>query len=398
MATPWREHLKRANKYLLRNKELHLGVLVGEEEVQKRCRLRVASKPDERGWHHIQLDGYWRGNDVETSRRLHTKLKPKDIAKSFHYAVSEAEKLIMDGQMGLETRRNLETFDGSSLRSMALTEKAMMKKAKSYLEERAITRGLADFGLNRSLKWVEICFAYGRDNNKKMSMQTCADALLQHYGCRKRKAYKNAFDIMKLVCKELNQPIGVEERQRPAYQYQPKFRSNIPSDDVLWERIDRIRCEEEKKLVYAITVYGHRVMQIYSTRWDELDVKSGYVPYWATKNNKLCSGVPCTFGDHWIDLSGWKPEKFDELFVWGERPSGDVEQKRMMRSSQLSKLVHDRLEVTATDMRHRYCSVSLMTGLHTASTCAAAVGNSAAMIDKTYSHEINLYLERKMRG
>ena len=391
MATPWQTELKNANKYLRCNERLFLE--------DKRCRMRVKAKPSESGHHAIDLDGLWRGNNKETSRRLHTPLRLKDIQESFKRALDEAEELISLGQVGRDTRRNLEAYDRQAIKFSPMTLINQLKEAKKYLLARGETKSLSVSSLRAQLRWADICFAWAAEESVNLSMEVCADALLSFYGCRKRKSYRNGFDIMKLVCEQLGQPLGVREDQKPAYVYQAVGRTGIPSDDILWSRIDAIQDEDLKKHIYAITVYGHRIMQIYSTDWNTFDKETGYVSYWATKNNYGCCAVPCPFGDDkWIDLSEWRPKNYEELFVTNRRPDLEMQRKWLARSSELSKLVVKHLGVTPTDMRHRYCSVSLITGLHTAATCAAAVGNSATMIERTYSRELHLYVRRSTKN
>ena len=390
MATPWQLELAQANKYLRSNSQLFLE--------DKRCRMRVKARPSESGHHAIDLDGLWRGNGKETSRRLHTPLRLSRIQESFKRALDEAEQLIGLGQLGRDTRRNLETYDRAALAFSPLAHKNDLKRAKKYVLDRGETKSLSKSSLQAQLRWVDLCFAWTAEESISMSLEASADALLSFYGDRKRKSYRNAFDIMKLVCQHLGQPTGVREDQKPAYVYQVVSRSNIPSDEVLWERINSIKDDDLKKHIYAITVYGHRIMQIYSTDWSTFDKETGYVSYWATKNNYGCCAVPCPFGDgNWIDLSDWRPKRYEELFVTNGRPDIELEQKWDLRSSELSRAVSKHLGVSATDMRHRYCSVSLMTGLHSAATCAAAVGNSASMIERTYARELHLYVQRSTK-
>ena len=391
MATPWQSELKSANKYLRSNSHLFLG--------DKRCRMRVKARPSESGHHAIDLDGLWRGNDKETSRRLHTPVRLGRIQDSFKRALDEAEQLIGLGQVGRDTRRNLESYDRDALAFSPLTLKNQLKTAKKFLMARGETKSLSQSSLRAQLRWADMCFAWAAEEGVNISMEVSAEALLNFYGDRKRKTYRNAFDTMKWVCEHLGQPLGVREEQKPSYIYQAVSRTKIPSDEVLWERINAIKNEDLKKHIYAISVYGHRIMQIYSTDWSTYDKETGYVSYWATKNNYGCCAVPCPFGeDKWIDLSDWRPKNYEELFVTNGRPDPEVQQKWAYRSSELSRQVVKHLGVTPTDMRHRYCSVSLMTGLHTAATCAAAVGNSSQMIEKTYSRELHLYVHRSAKN
>ena len=391
MATPWNAQLKRANKYLRSNSQLFLS--------DKRCRLRVKTKPSESGHHAIDLDGLWRGNEKETSRRLHTPMRVNKVQDSLTRALKEAEELIALGQLGRDTRRNLETYDRTALSFSPLAQKNQLKNAKRYLMDRGETKRLSQTSLRAQIRWTDICFAWAAEESRNISLEVCADALLAFYGDRRRKTYRNAFDIMRKVCEHLGQPTGVRENQKPAYVYQPVSRTNIPNDAVLWERLNAIRDEDLKKHVYAIAVYGHRIMQIYSTDWNTYDKETGYVSYWATKNNYGCCAVPCPFSDgELIDLSDWRPQNYKELFVTGKRPDGEVLQKWEARSTVLSREVQECMGVSATDLRHRYCSVSLMTGLHTAATCAAAVGNSASMIEKTYARELHLYVHKKAKA
>ena len=390
MTTPWQTELKQANKYLRSNRHLFLE--------EKRCRMRIKARPSESGHHAIDLDGLWRGNDKETSRRLHTPVRLGRIQDSVKKALDEAEQLISLGQGGRDTRRNLEVYDRQALAFSPLTQKTQLKTAKKFLLARGETKNLSQSSLKAQLRWADMCFAWAAEESMNISMEVCADALLSFYGSRKRKTYRNAFDIMKLVCEHLGQPLGVREDQKPAYVYQAVGRTGIPSDEVLWDRINAIKDDDLKKHIYAITVYGHRIMQIYSTDWNTYDKETGYVSYWATKNNYGCCAVPCPFGDDkWIDLSDWRPKDYDELFVTNGRPDHEMQQRWGGRPSELSKLVVKHLGVTPTDMRHRYCSVSLIKGLHTAATCAAAVGNSASMIERTYSRELHLYVHRSSK-
>tara|TARA_B100000035_G_scaffold119634_1_gene101466 strand:- start:1188 stop:2366 length:1179 start_codon:yes stop_codon:yes gene_type:complete len=391
MESPWQAELKKVNKYLRSNQHL---LLAG-----KRCRMRVKVRPSQSGHHAIDLDGLWRDSEKETSRRLHTPVRLSRIQDSFTKALDEAEELISQGQLGRDTRRNLETYDRQALAFSPLTLKNQLKKAKKFLIDRGETKSLSQSSLKSQMRWADMCFAWAAEESVNMSMEVCADALLAYYSNRKRKSYRNAFDTMRLVCQHLGEPLGVRENQKPAYVYQAVGRTNIPEDEVIWQRINAIKNEDLKKHIYAIAVYGHRIMQIYSTDWSTFDKETGYVNYWATKNNYGCCAVPCPFGkDKWIDLSGWRPDNYEELFVTNGRPTGEVAQMWELRSSALSRAVTKHLGISATDLRHRYCSVSLITGLHTAATCAAAVGNSASMIERTYSRELHLYVHRSAKA
>lgn len=390
MTTSWNKELKAANKYLRHQSHLYIA--------DKRCRLRVKARPNENGHHAIDLDGLWKGNEKETSRRLHTPLRPNRIQDSLTQALKEAEDLIALGQLGRDTRRNLESYDRTALAFSPLAQKNLQKKAKAYLIDRSGTMRIRDTSLRYHLRWLDICFAWAAEESRNISLEVCADALLNFYGDRRRKSYRNAFDIMKKVCEHLGQPLGVRENQKPAYQYEPQSRLRIPDDEVLWERLNAIQDEDLKKHIYAIAIYGHRIMQIYSSDWETYDKETGYVSYWATKNNYGCCAVPCPFKNgELIDLSDWRPKNYEELFVFGKRPQGDLNRKWELRSSELSRAVKEKMGVSATDLRHRYCSVSLITGLHTAATCAAAVGNSASMIEKTYARELHLYVRKKAK-
>lgn len=385
--TPWRQELKAANK-VLKTKRYFL--------MDERCRLRINPKADKNRCHHIQLDGKWRGSEKETSRRLFTKLKEDDIQGSISRALTEAKELITKGQIGQDTRRNLETYDARPLQRATLSQAAQRDKALEFIGIRGENKHNGDRTMTRQEVWVDLCFAHIAKYKQRVSIDSFAEALLNHYGDRSRKSYKDAMFIMQSVCTHLQEPDKLSEALKPTYRYQVKPNRFIPDDNVIAERIDAIKDEEEKRLVYAIGVYGHRIMQIYSTLWDKLNPQNGWVPYWATKSNKECLGIPCPFGDLRVDLSGWKPENFEELFVYGERPSGKVAILRDQRSTVLSNLVTARLNLSATDLRHRYGSVSLLTGLHqNASECAHAMGNSAAVVEKTYAIEIKMYKRRQ---
>lgn len=380
--TPWRNELKVANK-ILKSEKYFL--------MDHRCRLRVNPKVIKNRLHNIELDGRWRGAEKDTSRRLFTKLNEEDITGSFERALSEAKELIIKGQIGEDTRRNLETYDRKPLQRLTLTQQAKREQALSFVRTRAENKGYVDRVLNTQEDWIDLCFAHVTSNKQQISIDNFAQALLMKYGTRNRKVYKDAIYIMKRVCEELNEPSKLSHHLEPIYKYVPDLRE-LPTDTEIAERIDAIKNIEEKKLVYAITVYGHRILHIYGTQWNKFNVKNGRVPFWSTKNNKQGVAIPCPFDDLHVDLSDWTPEDYEDLFVWGETPNGNLARKRANKSTRLSNLVATRLGVTATDMRHRYCSRSLLTGIHkNASECAASVGSSAAMIEKTYSYEIATY-------
>ena len=105
-------------------------------------------------------------------------------------------------------------------------------------------------------------------------------ALLEMYGDRTKASYKRSLEIMVNVMKELEQPCKVPEKLKHAY-HTPRpttFRATLNL-----KRIAAIENEDDQKLVYAVAVYGHRIMQIYGTRWDSYDKQTGTVRYWASK-------------------------------------------------------------------------------------------------------------------
>ena len=386
MERSWRDVLKTTNEQLKRAHK------VNEEHV----RLRVKTKPNQFGQHSIDLLGNWNGTGKST-RRLHVSVDPKgNFEKTFEQAKHEVHELVLKANMELPTKRDSTVQKLIKPRALQTVLKAQMEDAERYLTARSERMHNNERQLQTHLRWLKHCFGYASEQCREMSLMVCAEALLELYEDRSRSVYKDAVGIMKNVLRErLQLPIGLEEEFKPSYRYMPTPRFDIPDDAELRRRLEAIEDSEQQKLVYAVAVYGHRIMQVWDTRWDTYLPKSGRVRYWCSKVKKQATAVPCPFDGFTMDLSDWRPPNFETLHVYGRDHTSHEQRIRANQSSKTSHLIEKLMGVTATDLRHRYCCVSLLSGQHSPSSCANAVGNSVSMISKTYGNEIAEYEYRR---
>ena len=136
-------------------------------------------------------------------------------------------------------------------------------------------------------------------------------------------------------------------------------------------------------------------MHIYSSKWlHSYDTRTGTVLYYSEKVNRECCAVPEYIDGFKIDLTGWIPPQFEELFSYGHM-TPSLEHRRNYKSNALSRLVRKHLGTTATDMRHRYAIAAIMNGRDIADI-ADAMGTSQMLIGQTYSAEFSQYRRIKM--
>ena len=164
---------------------------------------------------------------------------------------------------------------------------------------------------------------------------------------------------------------------------------NIPEAEILTKT--QIKNKEDQQLLYAVIAYGKRNSEIYSLDWNNLKVShaSKLITTYSPKNGKSGITWQIPFGDETIDLSDFRPPNWDELKCLSGQRKEETKAAVTRISNKISVLSREKLGCEPTDLRHRWaCKALIKNEVHAVSS---AMGTSVAMLQKTYSREINQF-------
>lgn len=351
-------------------------------------KLRVQSKPKEDGARPIDVVGRWGNSERVTTRRLTTALTPTGWQSELQDAAKEAIAMAEQEASGAPVAVQRTPVSRPNVNSTSHLGR-QVAAAQAKIELRAQNRGISSKEKSYHLRWLSYCQAYCERTGVPLSMASAAAALLDHYKDRKLKSYKDATSTLKWVTAAINSGGEIPDHLLPLYRYEVGHR-DIPADALICERLKSIADLEQRRLVYSIVCFGHRVSHIHFTQWSDMR-PDGRVRFFSPKNRRRCVAVPIPFGDEQINLEGWQPESHDQLKCYDKKPSDSLRKLHVAEASRLSTLVSRHLGTTATALRHRWAIRAIQRNLFPNLTVMArACGSSAAMLEQTYSQELDI--------
>lgn len=385
-ATAWSQQVRIINKAL---RSLAPEVNGGT------VKIKVSSKPHADGSRPIDLIGIWKRSCKPSTRRLQTSLSSGNWTVELQLAQEEAlavAKTAARGQAIAVQRRASAALPEQMVGRTQLERQVLAAKAK--LELRHVNKNNNPRQLREHLRWLALAHRYAERCNCELTAQVGAEAMLEHYKDRRKANYKRSVEIMRWIALRLGWPSEIGDELIPLYKpaYAPR---QIPSDAELCERLKAIQDPEEQKLIYAIAVYGMRLMEIYSADWASME-DDGFLHGYHPKTDSWGRAWPIPFGDEQICLKGWIPPRFEELRQIGPDISAELAHKRELRSGQLSTLFKRLMGIEATAVRHRYGSVAIMHNIYpNVLLLARAMGNSISVIEKHYTRELDELMLRE---
>lgn len=377
----WTATVRQVNQRIKRD-----APLVGGKSI----RIRVSARIRSDGSRPIDVLGHWGNASGPTTRRLTAVVTPGAWQQDLQTAGDEAIELARQEASGLPVSVQVRTIGQPKPASGQLGRQIQAAEQKIQLrqENRRITAKTTGY----HLRWLHIVQAYCEETSTQLSMAAAAQALLAHYGGdRSRKSYANAISTMRWVLTGIGLPIDLADQLLPTYHYEPTIHE-LPSDQEFADRLMAIPDPADQKLIYSIVVYGHRIMQIHSCRWDQRK-PDGRIPYYAYKTGRRCVGYPIPFADEQIDLSGWVPPRHEILKCYDKRPTGALKDLHDAESAVLSDLVFKHLGHRPTALRHRWGSVAIRRNIFpNLALIARCMGTSSQMLEATYAQELDSML------
>lgn len=359
-------------------------------------KLKVRHKPMEDGSRAIDALGHFDGLAKATCRYTGVRLTPGTYEIRLVEAVEALKRLVELTMQGEDTRAAKGWVRVSLPSHGALAQQ--MQQVRGYLTSRSENLGRCrPRQLKEQLRWMAICEERAEAEGRELSIGLGLRALRDFYGGVDRPAYKKASSIVRLACRHLGLPDRIPDELVPRHRPDVVPR-NIPSDEVICERLKAIQDVDEARLIYAVVVYGRRVAEIYYAAWEQL-APDGDLPVYASKNGKRGMSWPVPFGDEAIDLQGFRPPLWEELRSIDQRPDPQKEEAIRTQSARISRLIQSRLGCSATDLRHRWGSVCLTSPAYQedAMEIAAAMLTSMAMFEERYVREMREYRQQRKR-